>query len=161
MVTRNLATSGGGFMRWQRVAVYIVTVGLFAVGAIGWWQWYADSAEAKSNIAVVDATATKTVQAHVSQALTWLLSFSHTEPGATQAAADELLTGDASKEFDRLFKDLLASAEGQKLELSATVRAVGVKALTEDKAEMLVFVDQYSERAGDEERSISAAQLGI
>lgn len=145
---------------FQRIS-YVAIFALFALGAFGWWQWYSDRSSARDNIAVVDATATKTVQAHVSQALTRLLSFSHTDPSMTETAAADLLIGQAREEFDQLFADMLKSADGQELELSATVRAVGVKELDEDSAELLVFLDQYSERVGDEERSISAAQIGV
>ncbi|MFI5430112.1 hypothetical protein [Aeromicrobium sp. UC242_57] len=41
------------------------------------------------------------------------------------------------------------------------MQAVGVKSLSDDKASLLVFLDQSSQRAKDNEASYPAAQLSI
>lgn len=143
------------------IARIVVAAVLVAVGSIGWWQSMELKADAKENVALVDASATSEVRSHVSQALTRVLSYSWESPGQTEAAATELLTGQAREEFDRLFADLQRNAADQQLVLSATVVVAAVKELDEDTAELLVFVDQSSSRADDDETTIAAAQVGV
>lgn len=45
--------------------------------------------------------------------------------------------------------------------LTAQVQATAVKHLTDDKASLLVFLDQSSQRAKDKEATVSAAQLAV
>jgi Mce-associated membrane protein len=75
--------------------------------------------------------------------------------------ADEFLAGDARKEYDLLFKRLQEKAPGQKLVLSAEVQVAAVKSLDADSAELLVFLDQASQRSTDKESAISAAQIAV
>lgn len=135
---------------------------LVAVGLTGFLQAHQErSSAAADNLAVVDADATAKVQSAVSRTLTEVLSFDHSAPERTQAAAETLLFGDAQEEHATLFETLKKKAPGQKLVLTAQVQAVGVKELTEDTAKLLVFLDQSSQRAGDKEASVSAAQLAV
>lgn len=143
---------------WASVVVAAVLV---AVGAVGWWQWSSARADLAGNRAIVDVTATQQVSTEVSRALTQVLSYSSDEPEATRAAAEKVLTGQARTEFDRLFADLHRSAKGQRLTLSATVTAAGVKELTDDTATLLVFVDQSSRRTSDDEATLAAAQVAV
>ena len=146
----------------RRNGVWIAAAVLVVVGLLGWWTAHGiTSAEGAQNKAVVDATATATVQAEVSRALSQVLSYDHASPGTTEAAADEVLAGAARKEYDTLFATLEKKAPGQKLVLTAQVQSVGVKELTADTAKLLVFLDQSSQRATDSEASLSAAQLAV
>lgn len=97
----------------------------------------------------------------VSRALVDVLSYDHTDPGRSEKAAEAALVGDARTQYATLVKTLEEKAPGQKLVLSATVQAVGVKELTDEDATLLVFLDQTSRRAGDDEASVSAAQLSV
>lgn len=63
--------------------------------------------------------------------------------------------------YDLLFKQLQEKAPGQKLVLSAEVQVAAVKSLDADSAELLVFLDQASQRSTDKESSISAAQIAV
>ncbi|GGR58510.1 Mce-associated membrane protein [Nocardioides luteus] len=113
------------------------------------------------NRAVVDSEATTEVQSAVTAGLLQVFSYDFSDPAPTQAAADEFLAGDARKEYDLLFKQLEKKAPGQKLVLSAEVQVAAVKSLDADSAELLVFLDQASQRSTDKESSISAAQLAV
>lgn len=146
----------------RSVLIPAVAVLALAVGAVGWWQ-YADrlSSPALDNTALLDAAGTAGVQAEVSRSLEQVLSYTYQDPGTTKAAARELLSGAAKREYDRLFADLQKQAPGQKLVLTAQVNAVGVEELTEDRARLLVFVDQSSRRAKDARANVSAAQLSV
>ena len=119
------------------------------------------STPAAENHALVDAAGTAEVQAAATQTLTRVLSFDYTAPEATTAAADELLRGDAREEFDVLYDGLAEQAPGQELVLTARVSSVALQDLTDDTARALVFLDQTSQRAGDAETSVSAAQISV
>lgn len=135
---------------------------LVAVGLLGWWMAHdLTSTDSAQNKALTDAAATSRVQAEVSKALTSILSYDYADPARTQTAAREVLTGGASKEYETLLASLAERAPGQELVLTASVQAVGVKTLSDDKATLLVFLDQSSQRAKDNESSYSAAQLSI
>ncbi|MFT4286438.1 hypothetical protein [Nocardioides sp.] len=140
----------------------VLAVVMLAVGGVGLWRAHSlRSIPAAANDAVVDAVTSAEVESDVSSALTKVLSYDYSDPSATEQAADQLLAGDARKEYDTLFASLQERAPGQQLVLSATVQAVAVKELAGDQATLLVFVDQTSQRASDSEASISAAQLSI
>ena len=146
----------------RKHGITVAAAVMLIVGLLGLWMAFdATSSEAAENHAVVDKAATSKVQAEVSQALTRVLSYDHSNPGTTEEAADALLVGNARKEYDTLFESLQDRAPKQKLILTATVAAAGVKELTDDTAELLVFLDQSSRRADDKEASISAAQIAI
>lgn len=135
---------------------------LVAVGAVGWVKTVdLRSSDSADNLAVVDASATARVQSEVSQALTQVLTYSYENPQVTEDAADALLAGDARTEYDTLFAELERRAPDQELVLSAQVQVAAVKELSGDEAELLVFLDQSSQRAADDEASVSAAQLSI
>jgi Mce-associated membrane protein len=145
-----------------RATVYVLSAVLAAVGGYGLWQAYElRSTPAAENLAVVDASLTAEVQAFVSQGLTQVLTFDWQDPEATTAAADQVLAGTARSDYDTLFADLEAKAPGQQLTLTAAVQSVAVKELEDDRAVVLVFLDQTSQRASDQEASIAAAQLSV
>lgn len=140
----------------------LLAAALLAGAGVAFWQ--ADQARATDNVgnhALVDDATTTEVGQEVSAALVRVFSFDYSDPEPTQQAADELLAGDARKEYDQLFATLEEKAPGQKLVLTAQVQVAAVQELAGDRAKLLVFLDQASQRASDEESSISAAQLSI
>ncbi|WP_370618392.1 hypothetical protein [Mumia sp. Pv 4-285] len=142
--------------------VLILSAIMLAVGVVGLWTAYdIRSADAAQNLAVVDEEATAAVQSEVSQALVSVLSYDYADPTPTEQAADAVLAGDARTEYDKLFASLQERAPGQQLTLTAQVQVAAVKTLTDDSAELLVFLDQSSQRATDKEASVSAAQLAV
>jgi Mce-associated membrane protein len=147
----------------RRTALLLaLAVALVAVGGLGFWRAHElRSTPAAANLAVVDATATADVQSEISRALVRVLSYDYSDPTITAQAADEVLAGKARDEYDVLFASLQERAPGQKLVLSAQVQVAAVQELTEDRASLLVFVDQSSQRTSDKEASISAAQLSV
>lgn len=148
--------------RTRSIIVFLLAAALVATGLLGaFLAWQIRSSDAAGNLAVVDADATAEVQAEVSQALGAVLTYNYEDPAPTQAAAEALLSGDAREEYDTLFASLQERAPDQELVLTAQVQAVAVKTLDEDSAELLVFLDQSSQRADDDEASVSAAQLAV
>jgi len=145
--------------RWASLALIII---MLAVGVAGWWRvWDLRSGDAAENLAVVDATADGKVRTAVSQALTQVFSYDYQQPEVTEEAASRYLSGDARKEYDTLFEVLKKKAPNQKLTLTAQVQTIAVKELSDGKASLLVFLDQRSQRAKDDEASASAAQLAV
>lgn len=144
------------------LAPLVLAVVLVAIGAFGAFRAYEmRTTPAAQNEAIVDASTTAEVQAFISQGLVQVLTYDFANPEATTAAAEQVLAGDAREEYDRLFDDLAARAPGQQLVLDARVQSVAVTELDGDTAEALVFLDQTSQRATDQEATISAAQLNI
>lgn len=113
------------------------------------------------NHALVDDAATTEVQGDVAAGLVRVFSFDYGNPAPTQQAADEVLSGQARKDYDQLFRTLKEKAPGQQLTLTAQVQVAAVQKLEGDHATLLVFLDQASQRAKDKESSVSAAQLSI
>jgi Mce-associated membrane protein len=145
-----------------RALVLALAVVFAVVGAALWWAAYdARTDPVVDNLAVHDATATAEVRDAVSQALVSVLSYDYADPATTDRAADEVLGGDARREYDQLVATLHEKAPDQQLVLTATIEAVGVKELDDDSAELLVFLDQSSRRATDAEARFSAAQLAV
>lgn len=126
--------------------------------------WQADRTRDTDNVgnhALVDDRGTTDVQSAVASALVRVFSFDHADPAPTKQAADDLLAGQARTDYDLLFAALEEKAPGQQLVLTAQVQVAAVQELEGDHAKLLVFLDQASQRADDEESSISAAQLSI
>ncbi|GGF37458.1 hypothetical protein GCM10011519_08760 [Marmoricola endophyticus] len=140
----------------------VLGVVLLAVGIIGFVRGHQiRSVPAAQNDALVDSASTAKVEAEVSQALTQVLSYDYTDPAPTEASAKQLLQGDARTQYDELFTELQKRAAGQKLTLTAKVRTAGVESLSDDSAKLLVFLDQTSTRATDNQSNVAAAQVAI
>jgi Mce-associated membrane protein len=146
----------------RRTAPLVLAALLLAVGIVGWWMSITlRHSGASDNAAVVDSKTTAQVQASVTQTLGRVLTYDYQDPRTTEVAADELLAGAARSEYATLFASLQKRAPGQKLQLTAEVQAIGVTQLRGSKAELLVFLDQSSRRAKDDQASVSAAQLTV
>lgn len=116
---------------------------------------------ALANRALLEDDVARQVSTAVSRGLVQAFSYDWSHPDLTRDAAEALFADQASREYDTLFASLQERAPGQKLTLTTEVQVVGVQRLTEAKATLLVFLDQSSSRAEDEESSVSAAQLRV
>lgn len=113
------------------------------------------------NQAVVDRTRTAQVIGQVDTDLEHVLSFDYRNPEATRSAAGQALIGDAGKQYDVLYEALRRKAGNQQLVLTAKVISAGVTILNNDRAQLLVFLDQTSTRKSDGATSTSAAQIRV
>lgn len=136
-------------------AVLLVTALVLVV------QVRTDDASATANRALLDQRQTAGVAEVVSRQLAQVLSYDHQNPEATRAFADQYLSGQAREQYDTLFQSLQERAPGQKLVLTAQVQVAGVQQLSDTTAELLVFLDQSSTRATDQQATVSAAQVAI
>lgn len=150
-----------GIGGWRGIVVGI-TVALFVVaGFLGWQARSLNQDPALANRAQLDETAQAGVVTAVTRGLTQVLSYDYSQPEVTRGFADTVLSGQAREQYDTLFASLAERAPGQELTLSVTVQAAGVRELSDDKATLLVLLDQRSARADDKEQSVSAAQLSV
>jgi len=145
----------------QAIALALAVVLFVIAGVLVFQERSLRDDPALTNRAQLDETAQAGVVTVVTRGLTQVLSYDYTQPEATRAFADESLSGQAREQYDTLFASLAERAPGQQLTLSVVVQATGVRELTPDKATLLVFLDQTSSRAEDEEKSVSAAQLNV
>lgn len=118
------------------------------------------AAAANPNRAVIDRQGSSEVIGQVDTALQHILSYDYANPGATQAAAKQVLVGDAAGQFGVLFDTLQKRASGQQLTLSAKVVQSGVYWLTDNKADLLVFLDQTAHKA-DGTTAVSPARIQV
>lgn len=146
----------------RRNALALLALVIVAIGVVFLVRAYQiNNPGEPSNQALVDSAATEEASVQIARALTEVFSFDHADPARALAAADNHLMGDAREEYDVLMSTLQKEAPGQELVLSAQVQVAAVRELTDDKARLLVFLDQHSERKGDEEKTVSAAQLKV
>lgn len=112
------------------------------------------------NLALTDYDATSRVINDVSNALATVFSYTPGTLADTQERAGEWLSGPAAEEYETLMREVETLAAEQQLSMDTAVLRVGVRELTEDTARLLVFLDQVSERAGQEPTTV-AAQLTV
>jgi Mce-associated membrane protein len=148
--------------RWPRTVALCLAVALLAgAGYLGWQARELRNDPVLENRAMLDEEAGSAIATAVSRGLIQVLTYDWREPEATRAAADQVLGGQAREEYDTLFDSLQDRAPGQKLTLTAQVQVAAVQRLGERDATLLVFVDQSSTRAKDDNSSVSAAQLRV
>ncbi|WP_019811319.1 hypothetical protein [Saccharomonospora halophila] len=116
--------------------------------------------ESARDRAFVDVDATAEVRSAVTRAVNRVLSYSSDDLGATERAAEELLTGRAGREYGELVTVLHDRAAGQRLSVATNVTDSAVVSLTGDTARVLVFADQTSRRA-DGDPTTTPLQLTV
>ena len=128
----------------------------------GWFTLEARSTNAvvAHNTALSDVAGTADAGKQISAALGTLFSYRYDDPGRNEQAAKELLTGPALAQYGQLFGEVRKLAADQKLVVTSTAVASGVKLLDGDRAALLVFLDQTGTR-GDGQHSTGAAQLSV
>ncbi|WP_051399607.1 hypothetical protein [Haloechinothrix halophila] len=112
--------------------------------------------ESAANAALVDTEATEAVVEQVSASLKAAFSYHHTRLERTEHAMDVGLIGEAAAEYRREFEAAAQQAKRRKLVKAATVRAIGVRELTDGRATVLVFLDQQVSRQGSAPTSSTA-----
>ncbi|MCG8919357.1 nuclear transport factor 2 family protein [Actinokineospora sp. PR83] len=142
----------------------VLLVAALLVAAGGLFLWLRaeriDDA-AGSNLAVVDAGQTVAVTTAVREALEQVFSYRYDNTALTEAAAKTVLVGEASGQYEELFKQVRELAPEQKLVHKSKVVLSGVSQLDGDHATMLVFLDQTSTRGDNGESTVGGAQLTV
>ncbi|MFF3286553.1 hypothetical protein [Streptomyces sp. NPDC003023] len=147
--------------RWRTPAVAVLVLALAFGGTL--FLVAADrltGAPAAENRALTDTAATARVSGDVSNALTAIFSYTPGGTDATREAARELLAGKAARQYEELFGQVEKRAAEQRLTLTTHVVRAGVTRLTDSSAQVLVFLDQVSQRAG-KAPATAPAQLSV
>ncbi|WP_326595728.1 hypothetical protein [Streptomyces sp. NBC_01803] len=119
-----------------------------------------EDSDATGNLALADTEATDGVAGEVTNALRTVFSYTPETIAETERRAGDLLAGSAADEYAELMAEVRDLAADQRLSLTTTVVRAGVRDLTEDRAHLLVFLDQVAQRAG-EDPTTTAAQLSV
>ncbi|MEO3788309.1 hypothetical protein ABGB12_33700 [Actinocorallia sp. B10E7] len=110
---------------------------------------------------LLDSAATGEVIAEVGDGLTRVLSYGPDELDRTEESAKEVLRGRAAEQYRGLFARVRRESPAQGLSLRTRVVRAGVVELIDDRAVLLVFLDQTSGRDGEPEGGPAAAQLTV
>ncbi|MGO1056658.1 hypothetical protein [Crossiella sp. CA198] len=151
----------------QRSAGWLLPAALVLVAAVltvlGFW-FRGESLQVESggsNQALVDNARTSEVVGQVTSAIQTVLSYNFAEPQKNEDAAKAVLMGKATQDYDTILTGLRKSGTEQKLVYSTIVRSAAVRVLEGDRAMVLVFADQHSERASDGYRGDTALQVVV
>jgi Mce-associated membrane protein len=115
---------------------------------------------AAGNRALTDVAATEDVIDAVTEAVETVFSYEYRDTARTREAARELLVGPAVEQYEALFAQVERQAPARGTVLSTAVRSAGVVELRDDRASLLVFVDQQILETGAGHTS-GASQLSI
>ncbi|WP_157440515.1 hypothetical protein [Actinokineospora inagensis] len=158
----------GRIARWFAPSVWTgVQAGVVIVLFVAAGFWFKGEADALTsgvdgdNTALVDSAATSEVQGKLTVAVERTLSYSYTDLDASAKAVKETLAGTAVCQYDKLFAQLRTLAPEQKLVVTSKVRDMGIQRLEGAKADVLVFVDQSTTRADQDQTTASGALFGI
>lgn len=113
--------------------------------------------EGPGNRALIDTAATEEALDAAKVLSEDLFSFTHTDLKAHEAKFARLTTGAFSREYGALFATVVTQAQAQQLTLTSTVAESGVQVLHDDRAEVLVFLDQKSTSATSGQETTGAA----
>lgn len=144
------------------VLLLSLTVLLTAVGV--WCTVEARSTSASaaaSNRALTDQPATAAVTSAISLTLNKIFSYTYDKTDVTENAAATLLRGHARDSYEKLFAQVRTMAPSQRLTLTSRVSAASVQHLTNDHAQLLVFLDQSATRGNSATPETAAAQLAV
>ncbi|MBB1155103.1 hypothetical protein H4281_18325 [Amycolatopsis sp. DR6-1] len=139
-----------------------LTVLLTAAGVWCTVEAHSTSASAaSSNHALTDQPATAEVTSAVSLTLNKIFSYTYDKTDVTENAAATLLRGHARDSYEKLFAQVRTMAPSQRLTLTSRVSATSVQYLTNDHAQLLVFLDQSATRGDSATPESAAAQLAV
>ncbi|MEI7030211.1 hypothetical protein V9U70_04930 [Streptomyces pratensis] len=147
--------------RLPRVAGALLTVVLLAAGGV----LYAEGRQlrdtpATANLALTDAEATARVTGDVSNALGRIFSYGPGTTAGAKKAAEDVLAGQALKQYAALYGQVERQSADQRLTLTTQAVRAGVTRLTATSAHLLVFLDQVYERRG-RAATTASAQLDV
>ncbi|MEV7092518.1 hypothetical protein AB0M80_06705 [Amycolatopsis sp. NPDC051045] len=148
--------------RRRRIWPVFVAVAVVMSGLAGWFtlEGRSTNAVAAHNSALSDVAGTADAAKQISAALGTVFSYRYDDPAKSERAAKDVLTGPALSQYEQLFGQVRQLAADQRLVVTSTAVASGVKLLDGDRAALLVFLDQTGTR-GDGQRSTGAAQLSV
>jgi Mce-associated membrane protein len=167
VITAGVVAKAGGAARRRRPRFLLVVLGAVTVLLGGFGAWATVAAHSlratadSANEALVDRSATSAVERSVTGAVQVIFSYSYADVGKTRAAAQNLLTGAAIRQYDQLFALVERQAPKEKLMVTTKVTNIGVELLSGGRARLLVFVNQQDNRAGTGQASYGGAMFAV
>jgi hypothetical protein len=113
------------------------------------------------NRAVIDPALNSEVTGWLRPVLERAFSYDYHDLDRNEKAVADNLAGKARCQYDVLYGQVRKLAPDQQLTLTTRVVQVGVSALDRDRATVLVFIDQKTTRADQNQTTASGAQLGV
>lgn len=126
------AASPGGVPSWLLVGLGVLAAGLL-VATI--WMWTAREDGG-------DVSAARDAQVAAERAVVPVLSYDYEHLQEDQKAAQALMTGKYREEYDKLFTVLEENAPQTQTKVTASVIASGIVRASEERVQVLVFVDR-------------------
>jgi Mce-associated membrane protein len=140
-------------------------VAIAVIGSLGVWAAVAAhgsrATAATANAAMVNGAATRSVERAVTAAVNTIFSYSYADTAITKAAAQQVLTGPAIRQYNQLFALVQQQAPKEKLVVTTRVTDIGVELLTGARARLLVFADQEDSRAGTSQATYGGAMFAV
>ncbi|GAA2219148.1 hypothetical protein [Streptomyces nogalater] len=133
--------------RHHTVLALLCALTLLLGGFAGWAHAKAEALRddpALGNTALTDLARTSEIKGQTARAVDRLFSYDHTDPGALDKAAGELLTGKAVAQHRALLADVRRRADAQKAVITTKVTDSAVERIDGDRARALVYADQSS-----------------
>jgi Mce-associated membrane protein len=155
-----MQAAGSRLFRPAVLGVATVLLGGFGVFALVAGHGLRATA-ATANTALVDKSASASVQRAVTSAVEVIFSYSYADVAKTHKAAQAVLTGAAIRQYDQLFALVEQQAPKEQLVVVTKVTSTGVELLTGDRARILVFANQQDTRAGTSQASYSGAMFAV
>jgi len=162
--TQDAAGTGPTERRSLRLPAALAAAAIVLGGFGVWATVQAHSLRSASdgqNTALTDRAATAAVTRQVSSAVNTIFSYDYTNTARTRQAAQGLLTGDAIKQYNRLFALVERDAPKEKLVVKTTVSSSGVEFLTGDRARLLIFADQQDTIAGTRKSTYAGTMFAV
>ncbi|SFB30779.1 Mce-associated membrane protein [Amycolatopsis marina] len=159
------AVTGGAGSRRSRtpliVGLLVIAV-LFAGLAVFFRIQGAEAQSATNNTALVDVARTAQVKQETGAAVERLFSYDYNDMEKTEKAADELLlTDEVREQYAQLLSEVKREAPKQKMVVTAKVTRSGVIMLDDNRAKVLLFIDQTSTRTDKNQTSAGGAQMSV
>lgn len=141
----------------------LVAVALVLIGLAVWFKIEDNQVSAAtSNTALLDVARTSEVKQAATGAVETLFSYDFTNVGKTQdAAKDLLLNDDVRNKYTSLMGEVQRLAPQQKIVVTVKVSRSAVIMLDDDRARVMVFVDQTATRTDQNQTSSGSAQLWL
>ncbi|MBB3662170.1 Mce-associated membrane protein [Prauserella sediminis] len=145
------------------VLAVLVVAGLLLAGAAVFFQIKGSEARAAtSNSALVDGPATAEVKEAMGKAAERLFSIDHNNLDKTEKAADELLAGgEVKQKYDALMGEIKRLAPEQKIVVTVHATRSAVVNLDDERARVMVFIDQAATRPSDEQPAVGGAAMWL
>lgn len=145
------STGGAGVPGWLVAGLGVLAAVLVAAAA---WTWTrADGGEG--------STAARDAQVAAERAVVPVLSYDFRHLDEDQRAAQALMTGSYRQEYDKLFAVLRENAPQTRTAVSAEVVASGIVRATDDRVQVLVFVDRPTTNKLDAEPVVYKDQVTL